>query len=104
MSQLYHVRMSPRASRDLEQIHDFIENDSPQNARTVLLSLLDAIDSLDHLPQRYPIYQSDNRLRNHVHVMPVMTFVVYYRVFEQQQAVKVIAVQHGARQRPQNLD
>jgi toxin ParE1/3/4 len=80
-----------------------MEQDSPQNARTVLQRLLDSIDSLEQLPQRYTIYERDKRLRNHVRMMPVMTFLVYYRIFEQQEAVQIMSVQHGARRRPRSI-
>ena len=54
MPSSYHVRITPRALEDLEEIFAYINHDSPHYARSMIKTLLDAIDSLDVLPYRYP--------------------------------------------------
>jgi plasmid stabilization system protein ParE len=103
MPEHYRVRISPRASANLEEIHRHIEADSPQNAASVIEDLLDAMESLDQLPRRYPIYQGRRRPREMVRRMPVPPFLIYYRVNESALSVDVLAVRHGSRRQPRSF-
>ena len=50
MPDTYLIRISPRALADLEGILDYIARDSPQNARKMIRTWLDAIDSPGYFP------------------------------------------------------
>ena len=99
----YHVVISPLASRDLDQIHDHIHRDSPQNAASVILEMMLAIDGLAEFPHRFRV-SSQIRSRGEVRVMPIWPYLLYYRIMEPQQAVRVITIRHGARRQPRRLD
>ena len=103
MTPPYHVILSTRAVADLQTIHPAIERESPQNAATVLSSLVDAIDSLQYLPRRYPIYQGRRRPSDAVRRMPVPPYLIYYRIDERRQAVEIVTVRHGARRQPRRF-
>lgn len=92
-----------RASADLDAIFRYIEKDSPQNAVSVIEELLDAIDSLEQLPHRYRVLEGEPRARSQTRVMPVSPFLVYYRVLDDQRAVRLITVRHGARRQPRRF-
>lgn len=103
MPQRYRVLMMPEAAADLTGILDHIERDSAQNARAVIATLIDAIDSLTHFPHRYKVHRSVRDPNRVVRSMPVPPHVVYYRVIEQHHVVRVLTVRHGARRQPQRF-
>ena len=55
MPDTYFVRITPRALADLEQIFEYIRQDSPQNAATMIEKLVESIAGLNILPHRYDV-------------------------------------------------
>jgi plasmid stabilization system protein ParE len=100
MAPVYQIRIAPRAADDLRGIFDWIRKDSPQNAERVIKLLLDAIDSLDVLPHRYPVSQSSEGSARQIRTMPVRPHLVRYRIEERNMAVHIVRVRHGARRQP----
>ena len=103
MPQVYRIRMMPEASADLAQIFDHIERDSPQNAALVVEAIINAVDSLTQFPHRYKVHRSSRDPDRTVRSMPVPPFIVYYRVIEQHQVIRVLTVRHGARRQPRGF-
>ena len=95
--------MSREASRDLESIYKYLEQDSPQNAADVLEYLLANIDALEILPRRHHVYRQPRGSVPAVHAMPVPPFIVYYRVMDADGVVRVLTVRHGARRQPRSF-
>lgn len=100
MAQWYRILLMPRAADELVEICTFIEKDSPQNAAAVAQELLDAIDSLAQFPHRYKVHQHRHDESKTVRSMPVPPFVVYYRIDDQREIVRVLSIRHGARRQP----
>jgi addiction module RelE/StbE family toxin len=100
MPDTYRIIFTKRAADDLEGIFRYISQRSPGAARSVISELVDAIDSLDQFPHRYPVIEQSARTRPETRTMPVPPYVIYYRVLENQKAVRVITVRHGARLPP----
>jgi plasmid stabilization system protein ParE len=96
--------MTLDASNDLIHIFDYVEQSSPQNAPSVVRSIFDAIDSLAQLPHRYKVHRSARSPDRVVRSMPVPPFIVYYRILEQEQTVRVLTVRHGAQRQPRRFD
>jgi plasmid stabilization system protein ParE len=103
MIQRYHVILSPRSLSDLFDIHTFIATDSPQNAAEVIERLLVAIEHLDVVPRRYPVYQGKRQPTEAVRRMPVLPFFVYYRIKEPNRSVEIITIRHGHRRQPRSI-
>jgi addiction module RelE/StbE family toxin len=99
MSDSYRIIYSPRVASDLHDIFDFINEQSPQNALTMLRKIVNAIDSLEQFPHRYPEKMGARNRRGPTRVMPVPPYLILYRILEQQNAVRLITVRHGARRR-----
>lgn len=98
MPDTYRIRFTRLAAADLEEIFDFIREDSPQNATTVIRRIISAIDSLEILPHRYPVLEDSVRLLGEeLRSMPVPPFKVRYRVDDAGRAVTVVDIRHGAR-------
>ena len=77
MGERYRVEVLAEASADLTRIFDYIERDSPQNAASVLTSIFDAIDSLDHFPHRCKIHLSRRDPSRVIRSMVVAPFIIF---------------------------
>ena len=99
----YHILIPPKASRNLVGICSFIERQSPQNAASVAQRLLDVIDSLASLPRRYEVHEHRRDPALTVYSMAVPPFIVYYRVDDTRQTVRILAIRHGARRQPKRF-
>jgi plasmid stabilization system protein ParE len=100
----YDVRITKTASSDLVEIHQFIEQDSPQNAAEMIGRLFESIDALELLPYRYKVHQLSKQPDRVIRSMPVPPYVVYYRVLEGAGVVRILTVRHGARRKPRRFD
>ena len=100
MSETYRIRITPRALADLEGIFDYITRDSPQNARKMIRTLLDAIDGLSILPGRFNVPRSGSVRGRQIRSMPVRPYLVRYRIDEAQKIVRILRIRHGARKKP----
>ena len=100
----YRVTITPRACSDLEDIHQYIVKDSPQNASTMVEQLIGAIDGLEILPHRNVVYAGEPRPSEAVRRMPVPPFLIYYRVNDMNLTVDVITIRHGKRRQPRRLE
>jgi plasmid stabilization system protein ParE len=103
MPEQYVVHILPEASSDLIDIFDFIKQDSPQNADSMIRQLFEAIDSLDRFPHRSRVHLSAKTPSRIVHSMTVAPFLIYYRILEAERAVEVLTIRHGARKQPRKF-
>ena len=103
MPDRYRVIITPRAAADLDGIHQYIEQNSPQNAADVAAAIIDAVDGLESLPHRYPVYQGGRQPSQAVRRMPVPPFLVYYSVNDDNRAVHVVTIRDGRRRQPRRF-
>ena len=103
MTPIYRVIASPRAAAELDEIQAYIAQDSPAGAATVMARLREAMQSLEALPHRYPIYQGKRRPATAVRRLPVSPYLIYYRIDDQAHVVSVVTVRHGARKPPRRF-
>src|SRR4051812_43138640 len=99
----YRVIILPEAFRNLDEILDYIEQDSPQNAATTIDRLWSACRSLNALPHRYKVHRSANAPARIIHSMPVPPFIVYSRVIERPATIRVLTIKHGAKRPPRRF-
>ncbi len=104
MAPRYRVIISPRALDDLQEIHTYIESQSPGNAAGMLGELLAAFDALELLPHRYPIYSARRQPSEAVRRMPVWPYLIYYQVNDATYAVRIVTIRHGSRRQPRHFD
>lgn len=95
----YKIILSPEAATDLESLHEYISKDSPQNAAKMIGRILDAISSLETFPRRNIVENQSKKIRRPVRSLPVRPYIVYFRILEEQQAIIIHSVRHGARRR-----
>ena len=104
MGERYRVIISPRTLSDLEGIHGYVEQDSPQNASAVIRRRMAAVDSLEQLPHRNEVYRGRRQPSEAVRRMPVPPFLIYYRVDDSERVVDVITIRHGSRRQPRRFE
>ena len=100
MPETYRIRITPRALADLQGIFEHIERDSPQNAKKMIRTLLDAIDGLEILPYRFDVPRTGYVRGRQIRSMPVRPYLVRYRVEAATKTVRILRIRHGARRHP----
>ena len=100
MPQLYHVRITVRASRELRGIRSYVEKSSPQGAANPIRTIVDAIFKLDTFPHGHPVRPGQRATARAYRSMPVGNYVVRYRIDEPTRTVFVTRIRHGARLDP----
>ena len=91
------VRLTPRAARDLEDIHDYLSQRSASGANAVRRKIAEAID----LVALYPGLGRTTQ-KSGVAMIPVSTYT--YVIYFSGNDLYVVHVRHGARQTPKPED
>ena len=93
------LRWTKRAERDLNEIAEYIGQDSPAAAARVVLELIDQVESL--LPA-YPVIGRPGRvLGTRELVIGSLPYIIPYRVRDR--TVEILRVLHTARRWPDTL-
>jgi toxin ParE1/3/4 len=92
----YLVRFSARAERDLGALFFNIRAESSEGARKWYFRLIDAILSLEEMPNRCPYALESRRLRNLLFGRRPHIYRVIYRVTESKRRVDILHIRHGA--------
>lgn len=89
------VRVLRRAQLDLVEIRSYVERDRPSAAERLVDGLLDAMESLERMPDRGTV-PKDERLRTlGFRVLVVSDHLIFHKVLPSQ--VRVYRVIHGRR-------
>ena len=97
MLKRYRVRYTRTAAAQLQEIFDYIEKESPAGAAKMIGRIVDAIDTLDILPQRHAIISGTDTGAPELRSMIVRPYLIRYCVNEDPALVTVLSVRHGAR-------
>ena len=97
MPERYRVNLSLNAAGHLQGIFEYIQQDSPQNARRMIERLLDGVDSLEAFPHRYKILRNVAVFGEEVRSMPVLPYLIRYHVDDHNHVVTILSVRHGSR-------
>lgn len=100
MPDAHRVIVLPQALADLDNIIEYIKQNSPQNALAVFDRLWQATQSLSEFPARFAMHQNPRDPAKAVRGMPVGSFIVYYRVDEKNLTVRILSIRDGRRRRP----
>ena len=89
----FRIEYAPRSTRDLAKVRDYIikESRSRETADRYLTRLLDACETLDCFPERFPRYPFARDWR----MMPFGNYLVFFRIHEN--AVRIGHIRHAAR-------
>ena len=87
--------LTTQASEDLEEIHNFIAEDSVKRA----LNFIDLIeDNIELIATNPGIGKYRNELFPEMHSLPVGDYIIFYRI--KQKHVEVLRILHGSRDLP----
>ena len=102
----WEVEYTESAYRDLDGIYDYIANVllEPVIAQNQTDRIMDAADSLDHMPLRYRLYEHEPWRSKGWRIMPVDNYVVFYLPDETDGIVSVIRIMHGSRNITEHLN
>ena len=93
------VRLSLAASRDLEEIKDYISQDNPDAANRLILLIREKCELLSQQPG---IGRDRSDVLSRLRGFPVGNYVIFYQPTND--GIAVIRVLHGARNIPELFD
>ena len=95
MPATFRVEITPSAEADIEEIWDYIAQDSPDNATTFVLALEEQIASLEQFPERCPRIPENEVLRTSYRHLIHGSYRTIFRITGSK--VTILRVIHGAR-------
>ena len=93
----YRIDIKPTTENDLARRYAQIEQESPKNAVSWYLSVIEAIEKLDELAERCPIAPEDRDIRKGIHHLIIGDYRVLYVI--EDGVVSVLHVRHGRHDR-----
>jgi toxin ParE1/3/4 len=96
---IWKVGYAESARQDLRDIREYIADIllEPVVAAKQIRRIMDAADSLDHMPLRHRLYDKDPWCSRGLRVMPVDNYVVLYLSEESRHIVTIIRIIYGGR-------
>ncbi len=91
-----HLQWSPRASRELTRLHDYIAQDSPFYARQFIERLILAIERLPAAPRLGRKVPEAGHLDT-IRELIFQGYRVIYRIRDTDQRVEIVTIVHGSR-------
>ena len=93
------VDYAESARQDLRDIRGYISDTlmEPVIAVNQIRRIMDAADSLDHVPLRYRLYDKDPWRSQGLRIMPVDNYLVLYLPDESSNIVTIIRIMYGGR-------
>jgi toxin ParE1/3/4 len=95
---VFEVNYSDEAKQDLKDIYNHIANIfiEPVTAERQSDRIIEAGDSLDFMPFRFPLYDEEPWKSQGVRVRNIDKFMIFYKPDELQNTVEIIKVLHGS--------
>src|SRR5437660_1599073 len=104
MARRYRILLTKRFADDLQSIFDYIATRSAQNAPKMISRILDALERLKVIPHRTVVRGQPEADSHPVRSLPVGSYMILFRVFDEHRVVRVLCVRHGARRPPDHFD
>jgi len=93
------VNYTNDALQDLQDIYDYIALIllEPGIAEKQTDRIMNAADSLDHMPLRYRLYDDEPWRSRGLRVLPVDNYLIFYLPDESQNTIAIIRIMYGGR-------
>ena len=103
---IWDVQYSENFLQDLKEISIYISDtlQEPQTAGKQVQRILDSADSLNHMPERYRVYEGGGKQGLKIRILTVGRYVVLYQPNESQRLVKILRAVYGGRDIPAQLE
>ena len=95
----WRVDYADDAIQDLQAIYDYISMtlQEPDIAEKQTNRIMDAADTLDHMPLRHRLYDNEPWRSRGLRVLPVDNYIIFYLPDETKNTVTIIRVMYGGR-------
>lgn len=95
----YKIFYTESAKQDLRNIHKYISEKllEPKIAADLTNRLMKGIRSLEEMPMRYRLYESEPWHSRGLRVYPIENYVVFYLADDETAAVKIVRILYGGR-------
>ena len=96
---MYRIIFTRTAKKDMLDIGDYIAYtlSSPDTAYSFITHLRESIDTLQHLPKRYPLVDDIVLSNQGVYCMPYKNYYVFYQIKEPAKIVIILRVGYNRR-------
>jgi len=96
---IWDIDYTEDAAQDLQDIYDYIADVllEPVIAAKQLNRIMDAVDTLGHMPFRYHSYDKEPWCAKGLRILPVDNYLIYYLPIESKKTVSVIRIMYGGR-------
>ena len=103
---IWDVYYADSARKDLQGIYDYIADvlSEPGIAERQIDRIIDAADSLEHMPFRYRLYDYEPWHSRGLRVLPVDNYLVFYIPDESRSTVAVIRIMYRGRDIEKHLE
>jgi addiction module RelE/StbE family toxin len=89
------IRYSPRATSDLEAIHEYLSKRSPRGAVNVMRAIFASVEFIRRHPEAAPAVSNIAGVRGVI--VNRFRFKVFYRVLSSEDLVEIVHVRHTSR-------
>lgn len=96
----YFVRITEQASFHLKEIITYIRDQllSPTYAKSLLKAIREAINSLEFMPERHQIYQSNElAIEKEIRLIVVKKYNILYVADKSKMTVDIISISYGGK-------
>jgi len=90
---VFEVDLQISAHEDIEEIRDYLTREAPASVDQIINTIYDRMDDLSLFPYHCPVFQANPQFRR----MVVEAYSVFYKVYEDQNLIRVYHVYHHAR-------
>ncbi|MCL1786909.1 MAG: type II toxin-antitoxin system RelE/ParE family toxin [Defluviitaleaceae bacterium] len=102
---IWRIHYTNDAQEDLQGIYDYIAGIllAPEAAALQTNRIMDAADSLGHMPLRHRLHEHDPWHSMGLRFLPVDNYVLFYLPDELQGTVTIVRIMYGSRDFPSHL-
>ena len=95
----WRINYTEDAEQDLQSIFDYVTNIllEPVTAKNQTDRIINAVDTLDHLPLRFRLWGKEPWRSKGLRVLPVDNYLVFYLPNEPQKSIDIIRIMYGRR-------
>ena len=95
----YSIRLAQKAKKDLRDIHAYIEQElrEPATADNMLDRIIEAIESLAHMPRRNILLKDAGLMQRRIRREIVENYLVFYTINEEEKRVQIVRILYNRR-------
>ncbi len=95
----FKVVYSGAAKDDLRRIYEYIafELSEPPVASNQAKRIMETVRSLEEMPSRFRLYESEPWRSRGLHVVPVNNYLIFYMIDDEASTVKIVRIMYGGR-------